>query len=240
MSNKILFIFEGEKTECQISKSLQKHIFNNETNVVVECFFKADIYQLYRKLSADENLDTFNLLKERGNNSLDGYTRNDFAEIYLFFDYDGHAHKADDNNIIELLYLFNNETDKGKLLISYPMVEAIKHNNSTMTFEKLAVCCKENINYKNKVNNESDPKHRDLTLYDIKIWKELIDSHLRKMNYIVTDKFIFPTNIISQETIFQNQLTKFIHINATVSVISAFPVFIHDYFGNVRTKELLR
>lgn len=239
MSNNILFVFEGKETESKISKSLQKHIFNNETEVIVECFFKADIYQLYAKLSTDDDLDTFTLLKERNANSLQDYTRNDFAEIYLFFDYDGHATKADDEKIIELLKMFDNETENGKLFISYPMVEALKHVNDSIKFDELTVCCNKNIHYKQQVGCECKPKYRYFSSYDMETLKYLIDLHLKKMNYIVEGEFTFPSDLILQDIIFQHQLEKFIKKDSTVSVVSAFPVFIHDYFGNKRTKELL-
>ena len=49
----------------------------------------------------------------------------------MFFDYDGHAPLADDEKIKELLILFNEETSFGKLYISYPMIEALKHINES-------------------------------------------------------------------------------------------------------------
>jgi len=83
MSN-ILFVFEGEKTEDQIVASFTKHIFNDKT--VITCAFCAEIYQLHRALVDDEDLDTFSLLKDIPNNKeiLKEFTRDDFAEIYLF------------------------------------------------------------------------------------------------------------------------------------------------------------
>jgi len=134
MSSTILFIFEGEKTEKQITDSLTKH-FANE-NVNVQCAFCSDIYQLYDKIYNDDDLDTFALIKNRIQNkeSLSSYSRSDFAEIYIFFDYDGHAPNANDEKINDLLLFFNEETDYGKLFISYPMVEAIKHLSSEIVF----------------------------------------------------------------------------------------------------------
>ena len=53
MSN-ILFVFEGEKTEQLITESLVKHIFSDR--IVDTCAFCAEIYQLHRTLSEDEDL----------------------------------------------------------------------------------------------------------------------------------------------------------------------------------------
>ena len=123
----ILFIFEGEKTEKQITDNLTKYFINE--NLVVQCAYCANIYKLYKDIIEDEDLDTFLLLKELPNNQeiFSQYNSNDFAEIYMFFDYDGHDTIADDKKVTELLKFFNEETLKGKLFISYPMVEALKH-----------------------------------------------------------------------------------------------------------------
>src|SRR5690606_18858253 len=104
--------------------SFTKHIFNDKT--VITCAFCAEIYQLHRALVDDEDLDTFSLLKDIPNNKeiLKDFTRDDFAEIYLFFDYDGHSTLASDNALFEMLDIFDEETDLGKLYISYPMVES--------------------------------------------------------------------------------------------------------------------
>ena len=148
MSNKILLVFEGEKTEDQIVASFTKHIFNDKT--VITCAFCAEIYQLHRALVDDEDLDTFSLLKDIPNNKeiLKDFTRDDFAEIYLFFDYDGHSTLASDNALFEMLDIFDEETDLGKLYISYPMVESIKHFSEELDFKNLKVEAKKNIKYK--------------------------------------------------------------------------------------------
>lgn len=93
----------------------------------MHCAFCSEVYQLYQKIKKDEYLDIFVLLQKMPQNkeNLSEYTREDFAEVYLFFDYDGHATNAKDETIQSLLELFNKETEAGKPFISYPMVEAI-------------------------------------------------------------------------------------------------------------------
>jgi hypothetical protein len=80
MSNKILFIFEGDREKVVVN-SLQRHIFNDRP--VIECVFGAEVYQLYTQISNDPDLDIFKLIQKR-DAGLDKYCRNDFAEIYLF------------------------------------------------------------------------------------------------------------------------------------------------------------
>jgi len=62
-------------------------------------------------------------------------------------------------------------------------------------------------------------------------WIQIIIEHLKKMNYIVNDNYTIPTSIIPQIEIFVKQLEKHINIDETVAVLSAFPIFIFDYYG---------
>ena len=239
MSNSILFVFEGEKTEKQITDNLTQFFVNENTNV--KCAFCADVYQLYDKLCNDPDLDTFAILKNRAQNTsiLSSYNRTDFAEIYLFFDYDGHAPQANDNKIKDLVTFFDEETDTGKIYFSYPMVEAIKHLSSSIDFKNLKVPATVNINYKSLVHSVGATHLKNLSALTEYNWKELIEMHLKKMNYIVNDFFTLPLSIISQLEIFSNQLTKYIQKDSTVSVLSAFPIFIFDYYGYNKIIQIL-
>lgn len=238
MSN-ILFVLEGKKTEPQIISSIKKH-FLNQKNEIVECVYGADVYQLYQQILEDEFLDIFELLKERDKETLSKYKRIDFAQIYLFFDYDGHATIAEDKKIEKLLETFDNETENGKLFISYPMVEALKHiPKNKNDFQNLKVEAKKNINYKKIVHDKGENTYRDFTNLPPKHWKELIVLHLKKMNFIVNGHFTLPCNTISQIDIFQKQCCKYLS-NDEVAVLSAFPVFLFDYFGSKKLNSLLQ
>ena len=124
MAENILFVFEGEKTERTITDSLLKHFISKGNRVVISSF-KTDIYTLYGKIKKDSDLDAFALVKEN-DESLDDFNRDSFSQLFLFFDYDGHSNAANDSKIFELLDFFDEETENGKLFISYPMVEALK------------------------------------------------------------------------------------------------------------------
>ncbi len=238
MANQILFIFEGKTAESQIVSNLQKFFLNK--NTTIKCVLGAEIYQIYKEIAADDDLDIFNLIKERNDETqkiLEDYKRNDFAEIYMFFDYDGHSTLANDTKLAELLEFFNEETEKGKLYISYPMVESLKHICSFDTFKELTVECKENINYKRLVNNEALNELNNFTIYTLDIWKQLINIHLKKMNFVTVGSLKLPNNLISQYIVFEYQLAKYIKPNSTVAVLSAFPMFLYDYYGNVGIKK---
>ena len=137
MASNILFVFEGERTEKQIANNLSKYFIVE--NSIIHCAYCSDIYLLHKEISEDTDLDTFALLKDKPSNKdiLSSYQRNEFAEIYMFFDYDGHATMADDEKIKEVLSFFDEETTSGKLYISYPMVESLKHFSKTIDFANL-------------------------------------------------------------------------------------------------------
>ena len=234
----ILFIFEGEKAEKQITDNLTKYFINE--NVVVQCAYCANIYHLYKELAEDEYLDVFNLLKELDSNKdiLSGYKRSDFAEIYMFFDYDGHDSIAGDDKLLELLDFFNEETSTGKLFISYPMVESLKHHNQTMDFKQLKVKAKENIRYKKMVNDVAHKELKQIKKYSKEIWIFLLEIHLKKMNFIVNDVYTLPMEHYTQIEIFGNQIEKYINVDSTVAVLNSFPVFLFDYYGSAFIMKL--
>ncbi|SQB46138.1 hypothetical protein [Chryseobacterium jejuense] len=180
MAKNILFVFEGEKTEASIVKNLRK--FFIKENTIITCAFCSTIYQIYKEIKEDEDLDTFTLLRERKQNeeSLKKYNTSNFAEIYLFFDYDGHDPIASDEKLEKLLNFFDEETEKGKLYISYPMIESLKHFPQRGCFKNLKVKCKENIQYKKIVNANCSRKIIDFNSYNKNTWKWIIREHLKK------------------------------------------------------------
>lgn len=191
---KTLFIFEGVKTESKLIEKLE-HNFLGKTNSI-KCVFDAEIYQLYRAIKEEKefSIDIVSLLKERTAENakiLENYTRDSFAYIYLFFDYDAHSTLADDNKIKEMLSLFNDETEEGMLYISYPMVEAIRHFKDLESFKSLTVKCKrKNCPYKEECHNkeeclkephyksvaasDSRPQLSNVNSYTKTVWQELI------------------------------------------------------------------
>lgn len=173
-------------------------------------------------------------MKERPDNKelLKEYKRNDFAEIYLFFDYDGHSSMAADEKLIELLEFFNEETDKGKLYISYPMVEALKDISCYEGFKERMVPCKTNIKYKEKVASEGLAHLRNYARIGEEEWTKVVEAHLKKQNYIVNECYQMATERIEPIELFKKQQTNYIARKVPqVAVVSAFPSFLLDYFG---------
>lgn len=254
MSNKelTLFIFEGAKSEEGFVKKLEANFIGKTSGI--KCIFDAEIYQLYKSIKNEDiySVDIVNVLKERSKNNariLRDYDRNSFAYVYLFFDYDAHSSLADDQKIKELLSFFDNETENGMLYISYPMVEALRHYKDMDSFKNLTVKCKRDKcpyfadcedradclkepHYKQFVATDCRPQLCNVNSYDAAVWHELIIAHLYKMNLLVNDIFEFPIKLESQLTIFSHQLFKYINKRCPeVAVLSAFPLYVLDYYG---------
>ena len=233
MAEHILFVFEGEKTENQIANNLLSFFIKEEGKVVVKSAYKTDIYWLYSQIIEDGDLDIFHLLKEK-NDHLKEYSRDIFSQIYLFFDYDGHISTASPEKVETLLTFFNEETDNGKLYISYPMVEAIKcykSRDETKNFRDLCYVVPQGSSFKQFVDGYVALQCRDLTCYSQDHWMEILHLNLKKYNWITSDKFDFSFDELCQNRLLEAQIYKFINPHNTVSVIASFPIMLTDYYG---------
>jgi hypothetical protein len=162
-----------------------------------------------------------------------------FPEIHIFFDFEGHLpEKSLDSHceiIYEMLSFFNEETDHGKLWISYPMAEALKHTYKD--FEKCFDCIQninENIRYKEKVGKIND--FQDLRYYTNADWYHIITTNIRKAICLVNCDysmlaFIELISALDQIPIFDAQKKRFILTDSKVVVLSSFPLFLLYYFG---------
>lgn len=128
------FIVEGEAREPQVIDNISKVFFKHGNFKIITLPAGENIYMLWKKLKADDfDTDIIEVLRESNKKireQLEGLSRDDFSEVFLFFDYDAHQTnlgKSDDGDVIDqMLESFDNETENGKLYISYPMVEALR------------------------------------------------------------------------------------------------------------------
>lgn len=232
MSGITLLVFEGQKTEPQIFNNLEKTFFADQTEIILQATYNTVIYRLWKQLAEDEDLDLIEVLKEispENAKSLGDVERDEIDQIYLFFDYDGHASNAADDKLEEMLQHFDQETENGKLYVSYPMVESLKDLNDDTDFQHHFVAAKQNINYKKLVSDTSKYKH--LNEINRQSWHQIIFANVCKANLIVADEYLKPDVLPSQDLIFDKQLSKYIKPDEKVAVLSAFPFFISEYFG---------
>ena len=235
------FIVEGEAREPQVIDNISRVFFNRGNFKIITLPAGENIYMLWKKLKDDDfDTDIIEVLRESNKKireQLEELSRDDFSEVFLFFDYDAHQTnlgKTDDGDVInQMLESFDNETENGKLYISYPMVEALrdfeagKCGNGDNCFVEISDLAEyKNISSRNSLN----PHFRD---YDIDVWKEIIDVFSMRISCLLGnaqvisyDKYLDtarPNDIFMYEQALADENKVFI--------ISAFPEFLVDYFG---------
>lgn len=129
---------------------------------------------------------------------------------------------------------FNNETENGKLYISYPMVEAIKDFEEIDSFpQRNFLLIEDGIRYKNLFSASSS--HLDFKNYTKQLWDYLITIYIIKIHYIFNmeidnNYLIESTKKASTLSIYMNVLKKYDIPFSCIPILSAFPEFILDYF----------
>ena len=250
----ILFVFEGAKREPLLFESIKHLFFERETEMIV-CSFENNIYNLYKQITELGTSDIVSILREihkgkKENPFQNIYRSSDFAEIYLFFDYDL-QHKflsieEINSRMKEMLELFDDETSNGKLYINYPMIESIRYTKELPdeNYYQYVVKCSECRDFKRLSYEFCHYGNLDFILVDRlrtpkrcltakTCWEHLKVMNVSKANYICTGINALPVakNNISQKKIFDAQLQKYVNSkDQNVAVLNAFPLFIYDYF----------
>lgn len=256
-SKKIAFVIEGNKTEPQIIYNIKEYFFKGLDVVPIILPNATNIYTLWEKIKEDdEETDIIEIVKEEAlkqdqnqsmkkidrMNKIDfrKMNRDEFSEVYLFFDYDGHNDNLpkdkNPNDVLKsMLKTFDNETENGKMYISYPMVEAIKdYSIDTICHEQNN--CFSNIsigrNYKKQVSDYA--LINDFKRLDIIGWKFIIQKYINScyclldIEHSLTKKE--SVNRVTPTLIFDKQRHKYINRYGYIMVLSAFPEFLIDYF----------
>ena len=250
----ILFIFEG-KREKTIYESMEALFFNSHPSEPIVRVYDGNIYDLYstyEKYGGD--MDIVSLLKDRyakrGESIFTEETKaSDFAEIYLFFDLDfHHSNKPMDeliNQLQQMLTTFDNETEVGKLYISYPSIEALRYTKELPDekFYTYVATREQSKIFKKLANDFSFYKNLSFIKYQENYseekgawvkhnWQMLIKQNILKANWLCTGINELPSAVekVSPIRIFDVQNRDYIPHNM-VSVLSAFAMFLYDYFG---------
>lgn len=236
MRDTILFIVEGRSAEPKILDSLWKHFFEEKHADKFHVSFDSNIYELWKMMQEDGNLELLEVLVERSaeNAQTVKQIKHRISQIFLFFDYDGHAEIASDDELTEMLQFFNDDTDetRGKLFISYPMAESLRHFNPELfDFVKLTNLISEGAKYKKLVGERA--KHQDLRKFNDEVWDELTVANLCKGSFLISGDHVLPANVesVDQPVLFQNQMEKHIYPHEEIAVLSGFPFFLFHYFG---------
>lgn len=237
----IVFIFEGEKRESELVAHMTSHFFNGKNeSIFINLPVKQNCYMLWQQLKADDfNTDIIELLREsipEAADKLNGISRQQIDQIFMFFDYDPHQNNLPaavnpKEVIAEMLEVFNNETENGKLYISYPMIEALR-DFSNIHCESFYACCvnKDDIpNY--KTNSGNNNPYAQLKKYTIETWENILHIFCWKI------ACLFELNSLTYET-YRNEITpnsiydieNKLYDNGKCFVLSAIPEFMFDYF----------
>ena len=261
----IAIISEGEKTEKQIINNLENN-FTTFSNKIIFLSYKANIYNLFREIEEDEDIDIISLLKEKQikankirndveNIDVSNINSDDISQIYLFFDYDGHNNKTQDYTddvLKKMLEFFYDETDNGKLYISYPMIESICYTKKLPdnNYVDYVISLDKSKEFKNTASEFSDYKNFDLISFKLnkygqgvyvdidkypaikQNWQHIIKQNIIKANFICNDKKTMPINTddITQQKIFISQKQKYIQ-NNELAILASYPLFLYEYFG---------
>lgn len=236
---RILCIFEGEKTEEKYFSSL-KNSFFSESSIFFLTSFKNDIYALYKEISNDDDLDIFELIKESKNQNIENIenlTRDQISQIYLFFDYECHDPDFSEQALLAMLGKFDNETEHGKLFISYPMVEAIRDITCIDSYLEKTVSVENSRGkvYKRLSADRGDKRFQDTRKIDKLAWLFLIEANSIKASHILYGEYL--PESYSQIEIARKQIELYLPQNK-VAVLSHFPLFLIDYLGHKRISEM--
>ena len=225
----ILCIFEGEVREPKYFKTIQKHYFN-DTSILL-CSYGNDIYELFKDIEGDPELDIIEILRDskgvsKNKDLLTGYSSDDFNQVFLFFDLEYQDEQFNINNLSRMISAFNEETENGKLFVSYPMIEAIRDISSFESY----------IDHKVNLENCSGKIYKKLSAKGLKQyqdprkitkneWDKLIEINVLKANFIINNN---REDVLSQpeQDVILSEQSKLIQYSRCLYVLSSFPLFV--------------
>lgn len=237
----IAFIVEGEAREPLIIQNISNIYFKHSNFQIITLPAGQNIYMLWQTLQEDDfETDIIEVLRESSKELqkiLAPYTRDNFSEVYLFFDYDGHQNNLTTeerslDTVMRMLEDFDNETENGKLYISYPMVEALRDFYPQQCGSQTGCFCQlcEFANYKD--TSASGECYTDFRKYSFEIWQMLISTFIMKVSCLLEQEkcisFEEYRMKVTPITIYEYQNT-YINLDQ-IFILSAFPEFLLDYF----------
>lgn len=255
----ILFVFEGAEREPRVFRTLECLFFGLGERIV--CSFGNNIYELYRQLQElDGDGDIVSILREKEADGLPaGVQSSDFSEIYLFFDYDFQNENLTleemNQRLRDMLEMFDDETDNGKLYVSYPMVESLCYTKELPDehFVEYTVSrcdCMER-SFKDMAMEFSfygsldfielpDAGHHKPSKREYarvrQNWIWLVRQHTAKAAFIFTGQNAVPEDkeAVAQLRVFEGQCGKYLCDGEKIAVLNGFPLFLFEYFKELK------
>ncbi len=241
---KVIFIYEGVKAEEKLLNNMVKIFFSSKADVsILNCPADGNIYMLWSRLKEDEfETNVVDVLKEMSmvaKERLGNLRASDFSEIYLFFDYDGHNDNIPkefrNKDILgEMLETFNNETELGKLYVSYPMIESIKEiDTQTRDYKKLYLPLDEASEYKGSFCSQSD--YNNYSSLEKTHWLIACDASRKRASLLIkynsVSTYDYFIHNLGQETIYFYQKQNYINNGRLLCILNSVPLFLLEYYG---------
>ena len=237
-----LFVLEGEVRESRMIDYMVKTFFKDKYNAkVITLPARMNLYMLYNEMTESDgfSLDFVEVIRELipgANEELKDIRSEEIDEIYLIFDYDIHQTNLPEGVdpiavVYEMLDFFNNETENGKLYISYPMIEAIYDylDSSCTTYTGCYVSNDSFERYKQVVGNNALRSSRHLQYTE---WESILKCFSQRLVCLMQPQsidFKYYKSSISPKDIMDKQLE--LNRKYTSSfVLRALPELLFDYF----------
>jgi len=243
--SKILILTEGKDPD----KKLIEHIVK-EFQIKGEVIWAkiGTIYAFYKDIKEkyDENMDVIRYIKYKYSDKISKeFKASEISYVYLFFDYDLHSKLNEEyenfekiyeriNEISEINSFFENETENGKLYLSFPMIEAYhKPIGCNYIYEKnnFEEKLEDFKDFKKKIKNEIGNRG----IESIKSqYKEIIKFYIYNSEKILGMKFkeVEKNKVLK----FQNELLK---NKNKIKIYSSIPIFLNEYFEIKKLQEKL-
>ena len=147
----------------------------------------------------------------------------------MIFDFEPQHNQPHFETIRRMLVYYDDSTFQGKLYINYPMMQSYKHYAALPDplFYNTIATSLQWYDYKEIVGKVSG--YTDITKYTYPIIKELIEHHLKKAKYILTNSFILPTideylswsfaEIFDKQVVYKEQKSFVYVLNTCIFVI---------------------
>lgn len=230
---------------------------NAEFVILPSC---CNIYDLYKDIKNDDDLDIITLIVEKYNyyqrqqdsksrkkvERINGFgsdeysllNRKHFSEIYLFYDYDAHQNNTqidEDRNVVieNMCSVFDNETENGLLFISYPMVEAMRDFQDTHTFPKVNYIQIYKGSHYKSIIAERSKRYQNLNNYDQNIWNYVLTLFLMKLSIIFGKEDVIDFHDVKKyptQKIYHQIYQKYDQKYNIVPILSGFSEFVLLYF----------
>ena len=240
---KILFIYEGVKAEEALLTNLVRVFFSSAADIsILNCPADGNIYMLWTRLKKDEfETNVVDVLKEMSviaKARLEDFRASDFSEIYLFFDYDGHNDNipkeyANRDILGEMLETFNNETELGKLYVSYPMIESIKEIDTvTRDYRNLYIPLDEVARYKQSFSVDSAFAHYNCM--NEELWLTACAASQKRASMLAIFRssctYEYFIHDLNQERLYFYQKQNYINNGHLLCILNSVPLFLLEYY----------